>query len=140
MKERFQLYNYILTRAHTHLSLKYAINVAIQCSWLKLWDIASDYGAEGTRHVLAILRALTIPLFGDGKCPAPWCTNPVIKNANTLFDHVMEHHWTNVHPSTPETLIEQVSYRQSRKSSASWPVHSQNSVYTITVNLLYLCV
>ena len=48
-------FTYILTRAYTHPSLKYAINVAIQGSWLKLWDTALDYGVGGTRHALAVL-------------------------------------------------------------------------------------
>ena len=79
-------FTYILTRAH---SLKY---VAIQGSWLKLWDTALDYGAGGTHHGLAILRALTTPLFGDRLCPAPWSTYPVIENTSTLLDQIKRGH------------------------------------------------
>ena len=107
-------FNYILTRAHTHPSLKYAINDAIQDSVLKLLDTTLDYGAGGTRHTLATLLALTTPLFGDRICSAPWCPYPVINNTNTFLDHVMKHHWTNAHPPTPETLIGQVTNNPGR--------------------------
>ena len=85
-------FTYILTRVHIHPSLKYAINVAIQGSWLKLWGTALDYGAGGTRHAQAILRALTTPLFGDRLCPAPWSTYPVIENTSTLLDQIKRGH------------------------------------------------
>ena len=52
---------HILTRALVQTFLKYAINVAKQGSWLKLWDITLDYGAECTRQALSILQALTTP-------------------------------------------------------------------------------
>ena len=110
-------FSYILTRAH---SLKY---VAIQGSWLKLWDTALDYGAGGTRHGLAILRALTTPLFGDRLCPAPQCTYPVIENTNTFLNHIMEHLWTNAHPPTPETLFKLVTDNPERALQAGWHIH-----------------
>ena len=85
-------FTYILTRVHIHPSLMYAINVAIQGSWLKLWGTALDYGAGGTHHAQAILRALTTPLFGDRLYPAPWCTYPVIENTSTLLDQIKRGH------------------------------------------------
>ena len=72
---------------------------------------------------------------------------PVIKNTNTLLDHIMKHHWMNAYPSHPRSLYWK-SHRQSWKSSASCPAHSQSSVYTIALtsytsvcnNLhLYIC-
>jgi len=50
-------------------TLRYAINVVY-----RIFVETVDYGAVGTRHALAILRALTTLLFGNRKCPAPRCT------------------------------------------------------------------
>ena len=42
-------------------------------------------------RVSDIPRTFTTLLFGDKKCLAPRYTHPVIKDANTLLDHIMEH-------------------------------------------------
>ena len=123
----FQLH---LDQSHTHPSLKYAVNDATQGSWLKLWDTALDYGAAGTHQALAILQGLTTPLFGDRKCPLPQLVHI---SCDRKYKHTpWPHHGTPLgkcplsHPRNPQT-----SHRQSWKGSASWPAHSQNSVYTL---------
>ena len=119
-----------LDQSHTHPSLKYAVNDATQGSWLKLWDTALDYGAAGTHQALAILQALTTPLFGDRKCPLPQLVHI---SCDRKYKHTpWPRHGTPLrkcplsHPRNPQT-----SHRQSWKGSASWPAHSQNSVYTL---------
>ena len=114
--------------------LNYAINVATQGSWLKLWDTALDYGSAGTHQALAILRALTTPLFGDRKCPVPQCTYPVIENTHSL---TTSWNTTGQMPSHPRNPY-QTSHRQSWKSSGSRPALSQNSAYMFI--LISLCV
>ena len=123
--------NYILTRAHTHPSLNYAINVSLQGSWLKLWDTTLDYGTEGTRHALAILQALTTPLLATGSV--------LLIGAHTLWSKIQTHSLTTLWntigqmPSLSPQKFYRTSHRQSWTSSASQPTHSQNSVYTITL-------
>ena len=46
------------------------------------------------------------------------CSSVLIENTNTLLDHVMEHHWTDAHPPTPETLIKQVTGNPERALQA----------------------
>ena len=33
--------------------------------WLKLWDVVREYGIQGVRSIISVLRAITAPVFSD---------------------------------------------------------------------------
>ena len=92
------------------------------------------YRAGGTCHALDILQALN-PVLGDRLFPAP--VHIPCDQTHTLLDQIMGHLWTNAHLPTPEMLIRQVTDNPERALQASQHIH--RTVYTITVNLLHLC-
>ena len=51
----------------THQSLKHITGPGIpsELSWLKVWDIALDHGARGTKAALSFFSALSRPVFGN---------------------------------------------------------------------------
>ena len=54
-----------LKAAEDHPSQKYVAQIEEMNVWLKLWDMALDHGTEGTKAVLAILKALCRSVFSD---------------------------------------------------------------------------
>ena len=114
-------FNYILTRAHTHPSLKYAIDVTTQGSWH-----TSSPGHPPSLNNSTIWRQ-------EVSCPSVHIS---CDWKYTLLDHVMEHHWTNalsLSPQKPLSNKSQTILNELCKPAA----HSQNSVYMLTS---YLCV
>ena len=56
------------TEASRHNSTATAARIATETSWMKLWDMALDYGPYGTASLQALYRELTRPLFQPGIC------------------------------------------------------------------------
>ena len=69
-------------------------------NWLRLWDVARDYGIQGTRSLESALRTITIPIFGDdfschicghkyskGHSPVQHVTE---SHLNCALDHLLE--------------------------------------------------
>ncbi len=79
-----------LTEASAHRSTCLASKVASQVSWLKLWDLALDFGGPGTSDLRALYRALTAPCFGPSPCQ--YCT--VSNLESSYFDHFISSHST----------------------------------------------
>ena len=56
------------TEASRHNSTATAAQIATETSWMKLWDMALDYGPYDTDSLQALYRELTRPLFQPGIC------------------------------------------------------------------------
>ena len=56
------------TEASRHNSTATAAWIATETSWMKLWDMALNYGPYGTDSLQALYRELTRPLFQPGIC------------------------------------------------------------------------
>ena len=85
----------------------------------------------GTHQALDILQGLTTPLFGDRKCPLPQLVHI---SCDRKYKHTpWPRHGTPLDkcPLSHPRNSYQTGHRQSWKSSASRPAHSQNSVYTL---------
>ena len=57
-----------LSDARNHQSTSVAAEIAPFTSWLKLWDMALDYGPLGTASLQGLYRELTRPSFGSKPC------------------------------------------------------------------------
>ena len=70
--------------------------VAASVSWVKLWDMALDYGPHGTKSLKALYRTLTRPSFQCQTCHL--CDSECV----SYFNHFVLHH-TPI--SDPELVI-----------------------------------
>ena len=85
------------TEASRHNSTATAARIATETSWMKLWDMALDYGPYGTDSLQALYRELTRPLFQPGICHI----------CDAALDVSYFHHYTLSHTplSDPERII-----------------------------------
>ena len=56
---------------------------------MKVWDLACDHGAHGSRAIQAVIKVLTTPSFSDWKCQI--CNATVPKDSHYAV-HVAESH------------------------------------------------
>ena len=86
-----------ITDASHHSSTAVASRIASETSWMKLWDIALDYGPRGSSSLQALYRELTRPQLQPGVCHL----------CGTTLDTPFFHHYTLYHtpPSDPERII-----------------------------------
>ena len=82
---------FLLKDCQTHQSLKHITGPGIpsELSWLKIWDMAMDHGARGTKAALCFFSALSRPVFGDRLCPH--CKLAIEKD-HTYLEHLVETH------------------------------------------------
>ena len=90
-----------ITEASDHCSTAIAAQIAVNVSWVRLWDMALDYGPRGTECLQALYQELTIPQFRKGICHL--CDTP--------FNGPYFHHFTLTHTclSDPEQIISSLS-------------------------------
>ena len=90
-----------ITEASNHCSTAIAAQIAVNVSWVRLWDMALDYGPRGTECLQAFYRELTRPQFQKGICHL--CDTP--------FNGPYFHHFTLTHTrlSDPEQNISSLS-------------------------------
>ena len=93
------------TEASRHNSTAIASQIASDTSWMKLWDMALDYGPRGTDSLQALYRELTRPQFQPGICHLCGATMDV-----SYF-----HHYTLSH--TPLSDPDQIIYSLSSATS-----------------------
>ena len=93
------------TEASRHNSTAIASRIASDTSWMKLWDMALDYGPRGTDSLQALYRELTRPQFQPGICHLCGATMDV-----SYF-----HHYTLSH--TPLSDPDQIIYSLSSATS-----------------------
>ena len=58
-----------LVQSRKHESLKHLSTNYSELSWLKIWDMALDYGIRDTKAALCLYGTLSQPLFRDRLCP-----------------------------------------------------------------------
>ena len=57
-----------ITEGSHHSGTAVASQIASKASWMRLWDMALDHGASGTRSLQALYRKLTRPQFQPSTC------------------------------------------------------------------------
>ena len=72
-------------RADSASTLKHLSAIHSEVSWLRIWDVALDYGTWGSKSALSLFRTLSHPLFG---CPR--CETPITDT--TYIEHLIHHH------------------------------------------------
>ena len=74
-------------KAEHHPTLELALQVARDGSWLKVWDHGLDHGPTGMKHLTALFRLMTLPIFGmhPNGCES-------VPENQTLFEHVLRYH------------------------------------------------
>ena len=78
--------------------------------------MALEYGQDGSKSSMALLKALSLTLFRDRQCPVSNCAHTVPQDS-PLCDHLFECH-TDVDPSvTPAFVTDNII------SSTSNPEH-----------------
>ena len=87
-----------ITEASQHSSTALAASISSSTSWLKLWDMALDYGPRGTAAMQALYRTLTRPRLDQNTCAI--CGDRL---ETSYFDHYTIHH-TPIH--SPEIIID----------------------------------
>ena len=87
-----------ITAARQHSSTALAASISSSTSWLKLWDMALDYGPRGTAAMQALYRTLTKPTFDQYTCAI--CGEQL---ETSYFYHYTIHH-TSIH--SPEIIID----------------------------------
>lgn len=81
-----------LEAARDHVSQCYVAEVANSNAWVKFRDInALDYGVDGTRASLVILRILCATIFSDRQCPMDSC-ECILPEGTPLCDHLLNHY------------------------------------------------
>ena len=75
----------------THKSLKHITGPGIpsELSWLRIWDMALDHGARGTKAALSLFSALSRPVLSNRLCPH--CAQP-IEQESFYLEHLVESH------------------------------------------------
>ena len=73
---------------------------------MKFWDIALEYGANGTKSALTVLKLLSMTLFGQRICPVDECDYVVPENT-PLCAHFIQNHVINLPAgSTPDFFVD----------------------------------
>ena len=80
-----------ITEASQHSSTALAASISSSTSWLKLWDMALDYGPCGTAAMQALYRTLTKPRLDQNTCAI--CGDRL---ETSYFDHYTP---SIIHPS-----------------------------------------
>ena len=65
-----------------HPSLFYILLLAKENRWIKFLDVALEYGYDGSKTSVAILKSLCLTVISDGHCP-------IHDYAYTLFNEIL---------------------------------------------------
>ena len=74
----------LLEESKTHSSTSVAAEIAESTSWLKIWDLALDYGPRGTSAIQALFSTMTRTMCGSAPCG--FCEESV---TTTYLDHFL---------------------------------------------------
>ena len=92
----------LLEESKTHSSTSVAAEIAESTSWLKIWDLALDYGPRGTSAIQALFSTMTRTMCGSAPCG--FCEDSV---TTTYLDHFLLCHLpTNCPGMSKEDIIE----------------------------------
>ncbi len=87
----------LLEEASPTSHLKYILEVDMECSWPKIWDLALDRGPWGTSCAQAILKVLGLQSF-TGICPFGSCEH------NIMDGYHLGAHFLSAHTNLSATL------------------------------------
>ena len=89
-----------------HPSLLYPLKITKESKWMKFWDMSLDHREKGTRAALAILKLLSMMVFGDRKCPIIEC-DEVIEEGTPVCEHFITKHsdLSACLQKSPQTLL-----------------------------------
>ena len=97
-------FSLLLEESKTHFSTTVAAEIAESTSWLKIWDLALDYGPHGTSAIQALFSTMTKPMCGSPPCG--FCEDLVTA---TYLDHFLLCHLpTNCPGMSKEDIIEEL--------------------------------
>ena len=80
-----------MEKSENHPSLFYIFCIARENKWLKFWDVALEYGYDGSKSLLAILKSLCLTVFSNQHCPMQNCAYTVPQSI-PLCQHFFECH------------------------------------------------
>ena len=87
-KELMELdFSSLLDESKAHSSTSMAAEIAESTCWLRIWDLALDFGPRGTSAVQSLLSVMTRPVFGSAPCA--FCEDTV---PATYFEHFLSCH------------------------------------------------
>ena len=95
----------IVEKSENHPSLSYILHIAKKNKWLKFWDVALEYGYDGSKSSMAILKSLCLTVFSDRCCPIHNCAHTVPQDT-PLCQHFFECHTDFDSSVTPEYITE----------------------------------
>ena len=95
----------IVEKSENHPSLSYILHIAKKNQWLKFWDVALEYGYDGSKSSMAILKSLCLTVFSDRRCPIHNCAHTVPPDT-PLCQHFFECHTDFDSSITPEYITE----------------------------------
>ena len=103
-KELFELdYSSLLVEAKDHSSTSLAAEIGESTNWLKIWDLALDYGRRGTSAIQSLFRVMTRPVFGSAPCTL--CDDTF---QETYLHHYLSSHLPASQPGMTENDIKDV--------------------------------
>ena len=65
----------LLEESKAHSSTSLAAEIAESTCWLRVWDLALDFGLRGTSAIQSLFSMMTRPVFGSAPCA--FCENTV---------------------------------------------------------------
>ena len=77
----------LLEESKAHSSTSLAAEIAESTCWLRVWDLALDFGLRGTSAIQSLFSMMTRPVFGSAPCA--FCENTV---PETYFEHFLSCH------------------------------------------------
>ena len=86
-KELIKLDSSSLLKEKAHSSTSLAAEITESTCWLKIWDLALEFGPCGTTAVQSLFNMMTRPVFGSTPCT--FCEDTVLA---TYFKHFLACH------------------------------------------------
>ena len=102
----------IMEKSENHPSLFHIFRIARENKWLKFWDVALEYGYNGSKSSLAILKSLCLTVFSDRHCLIQNCPYTVPQGV-PLCQHFFECHTEFDSSVTPEYITDCILFSTS---------------------------
>ena len=99
-------------KSENHPSLFHIFRIARENKWLKFWDVALEYGYDGSKSSLAILKSLCLTVFSDRHCLMQNCPYTVPQGV-PLCQHFFECHTEFDSSVTPEYITDCILFSTS---------------------------
>ena len=94
-----------MEKSANHPFFFHIFRIARENIWLKFWDVALEYGYDGSKLSLAILKSLCLTVFSDRHCPMQNCAYTV-PHGVALYQHFFECHTEFDSSVTPKYITD----------------------------------